>query len=59
MITNAAASTAALRTARQRRRNDCLGVIDSLSPGEEEGFALEQRAPEITAVRPALRGFQR
>jgi hypothetical protein len=33
--------------------------FDSLSPGEEEGFALKQRAQEITAVSPAPRGFQR
>jgi hypothetical protein len=31
---------------------------DSLSPGEEEGFALE-RAQEITAVGRAPSGFQR
>jgi hypothetical protein len=33
--------------------------FDSLSPGEEEGFALEQRAQEITAVGPSANGFQR
>ena len=33
--------------------------LDSLSPGEEEGFALEQRAQEITAAGLAPRGFQR
>jgi hypothetical protein len=33
--------------------------LDSLSPGEDEGFALEQRAQEITAVGPAPGGFQR
>ena len=32
--------------------------LDSLSPGEEEGFALEQRAQEITAVGPVPSGFE-
>ena len=57
MITNAAANRAALRTARQRRNSDCLGVIDSLSPGEEEGFALSSALRRLRQSAPHLGDF--
>ena len=51
--------------ARRSARRDSVEVVivwaslDSLSPGEEEKKAPEQRAQEITAVSPTPRGFQR
>ena len=51
------ANRAALSTARNVEIVIVWASLDSLSPGEEEGFALEQRAQEITEPAPPLVDF--